>query len=388
MMKHSFKLIWNQKKKNFYIILELFILFIVLLFGSIYLIQKYELYKGGVGADVDDVFYLRIRDKDFKESDFKAPLTKLRNELEAIPEIQTVSYSHLAIPYIGSMNMNSMKYDSLRIGTVIREVDEYFCKVLKVNLLEGRWFEDDYLNAHPPVIIDMLVAEKLFGSAQGAINKIVDFNGNMQVVGVYDKFKRNEYERNFPSSFIPIDQKSRRYIDIIVRYESGRLVNPSKLGNMIYKYFDRKQFILSDASTIQAKKELILGETHIEIVMLCSFLIFLIINIILGMIGIFGYNVKRRKAELGIRRALGSSAQKLHLLLLFESWSLTLLALIPAVIIAIQIPLLELIPLEMVLFLKALFISIFLIFSLVSLCVYYPAYMATKVQAADALKDE
>ncbi len=74
MIRHSFKLIWNQKRKNAYIILELFFFFfVVLLFSSVYLIEKYELYSGGVGATIDDTFFsLRLITKDFSRGDYKA----------------------------------------------------------------------------------------------------------------------------------------------------------------------------------------------------------------------------------------------------------------------------------------------------------------------------
>jgi len=388
MIKHSFKLIWNQKTKKFYIILELFILFIILLVGSVYLIQKYELYTGGVGANIEDVFYLRVSDKNFDKSNFKTPLRKIKKELEALPEIKTVSYSHFSIPYIWSMNSNYIKFDTLGVSTVIRKVDEDFGKVFNVNILAGKWFKDDYTGTNSPILIDIQVAKKLFGSAENAINKIVNFEDKKVVIGVYDMFKRNEYETNFPSSFLPIDQKNRSYIDIVIKYKPKANINSYQLSLIINKYFDNKQFIISDASTVSLKKENILEDKHMEILALCVFMIFLIINIILGMIGIFGYSVKQRRAELGIRRALGSSAKKLHFLLLCESWSLTILALVPAIFIALQIQILELLPVEMELFLKALALSVMLIFSLVSLCVYYPAFMATKINPAVALKDE
>ena len=115
---------------------------------------------------------------------------------------------------------------------------------------------------------------------------------------------------------------------------------------------------------------------------------FLVINIILGMIGILGYSIKKRKSELGLRRAVGSSAQKINTLILFESWTLTLFALIPAILITVQIPLLNLYPVETTLFIKAICLSIVLIFTLVSLSVYYPGYLASKVQASEALQEE
>jgi putative ABC transport system permease protein len=139
---------------------------------------------------------------------------------------------------------------------------------------------------------------------------------------------------------------------------------------------------------MEAKKQFVNAETHIEVVMVGFFALFLIVNIVLGMIGIFGYSVKVRKSEMGIRRAVGSSSQKVHQLLLFESWSLTLLSMVPALLLLIQIPLLDLFPIESPLFIKALVVSVGSIFILVSASVYYPAFLASKTPAATALQEE
>lgn len=388
MIKHSFKLIWNQKLKNTYIILELFFLFVILLMSSIYMLEKYELYAEGTGANIDNMFHMRINQKDFKRVDYVDRLSKLRAEIISDPIVEEVSYSYNAIPYIWSMNVNTSTYDSTYVGTVLRNVDENFGEAYNLKMLAGTWFEKDYLSANPPIVIDRLLAEGLFGSPENAINKTLENNGDKLVVGVYEMLKRNEYEDNRASLCSPMDFTKAYAVDMVVKYKEGELAKPSQLARIIHNYFSKDEFAIRYASTMDAKKQDVVAETNIEMTMVGFFAVFLIVNIILGMIGIFGYSVKRRTAEMGIRRAMGSSAQKLHLLLLLESWSLTILALIPAIILMIQIPLLDLYPVETHIFLQALGLSVLLIFVLVSLSVYYPAYLASKIEAAEALSEE
>ncbi|PKP33855.1 MAG: hypothetical protein CVU00_09370 [Bacteroidetes bacterium HGW-Bacteroidetes-17] len=388
MIKHSFKIIWNQKKKNAYIISELFILFIVLLISSIYLIEKYELYTGGVGANIEDTFYLNLREKDGQRVDYKEKLKNMLIDLESLPDVKKVSYSYFSIPYIWSMSRSYIKYDSLQVSAVLREADENFAEVLGIKVLAGHWLENDYEGANPQIVIDILVAEKLFGSIDKALNKVVKFNGEKQVVGVYEKLKRNEYETNYPSCFFLLDQTNMMGVDVVLKCKDGKMVPPSQISKIIFSYFSKDDYVMRYASTMEAKKREVNSGKRNEIVMVSFVAVFLVINIILGMIGIFGYSVKRRKAELGLRRAVGSSASKIHYLLLLESWTLTLFALIPAILITVQIPLLDLYPVETALFIKALCLSIVLIFVFVSISVYYPGYMASKVQASEALQEE
>lgn len=388
MIKHSFKIIWNQKKKNLYIISELLILFIVLLVSSIYLIEKYELYTGGVGANIEDTFYLQVSKKDGKRVDNKDKLKKMQTDLESLPDVKKVSYSCVSIPYIWSMSSSYIKYDSLHVSAVYREADENFAEVLGIKILAGHWLENEYEGANPQIVIDIQVAEKLFGSIDDAINKVVEFAGKRQVVGVYEKLKRNEYETNYPSCFFLFDQTNMMVVDVVLKCKDGRMVPPSQISNIIFSYFSKDDYVMRYASTMEAKKGEVNSGKRNEIVMVSFVAVFLVINIILGMIGIFGYSVKRRKAELGLRRAVGSSAHKIHYLLLLESWTLTIFALIPAILLTVQIPLLDLYPVETALFVKALCLSIALIFVFVSISVYYPGYMASKIQASEALQEE
>ncbi len=388
MIKHSFKLIWNQKKKNMYIVSELFLLFVVLLISSVYLIEKYELYTGGVGANIEDTFHLNMMKKDGKKDDFKDRLKNLHTDLESLSDVKKVSYSYFSIPYIWSMSNSYIKYDSLRCLSIIREVDENFAEVFGIKILAGHWLQNDYQGANPQIVVDIQVAEKLFGSVESAIDKVVEIIGKKQIVGVYQKLKRNEYEENYPSCFFLLDFTDMRGVDVVLKYREGKIVAPSQISKIIFNYFNKEEFNIRNASTMNAKKKEVNSGTQVEIVMVSFVAIFLVVNIILGMIGIFGYSVKRRKSELGLRRAVGSSSQKIHYLLLMESWTLTLFALIPAILLTVQIPLLNLYPVETGLFIKAVCLSIGLIFILVSLSVYYPGYLASKIQASEALQEE
>lgn len=388
MIKHSFKLIWNQKKKNLYIISELFILFIVLLISSIYLIEKYELYTGGVGANIEDTFYLNVNKKDGERVDLKERLKSMRIDLESLADVKKVSFSSWSIPYIWSMSSTSIKYDTLRSSSVIREVDENFADVLGINILAGKWFESDYQGIHPPILVDIQVAEKLFGTTADAINKVVELRGEKIIIGVYEKLKRNEYERNYPSSFFYADFTNMRGFDVVLKFREGKVVSPSIISTIVYNYFNKDEFTIRYASTMEAKKRNVNSGKRVEIITVSFVAVFLVVNIILGMIGIFGYSVKRRKSEIGLRRAVGSHSGNIHHLLLLESWTLTIFALVPAILLTLQIPLLDLYPVETTLFFKSLGLSIILIFILVSVSVYYPGYLASKVQASEALQEE
>ena len=99
--------------------------------------------------------------------------------------------------------------------------------------------------------------------------------------------------------------------------------------------------------------------------------------------------VTQRTREIGVRRAKGATRGDIAAQVLGEIGIMTTLALIPAVILALQVPLLG--PfywVEWHVYAVALAISLAAIYVLAVLCGWYPARLASAVQPADALRYE
>ena len=275
MIKHSFKIIWNQKKKNLYIILELFVLFVVLLISSVYLIGKYEIFNEGLGANLEDTYFMYVLKKDYQDGDYQNRLKKLQDELESHPDIKKVSYSIGAIPYSWSSTINGIECDSLSVGVFTRKADENFADVFEIKMITGNWLKDDFQSAYPQIVIDIMAAEKIFGSTNNAINKVVKYNGNeMLVVGVYDKFKHEDYEENMPSCFYAVDLSKISSIEILIKFNKDKMVLPTRLSTIVFSYFNKNEFTIMDSSTMEAKRVDGNAGMQVEIVMVSFVAVF------------------------------------------------------------------------------------------------------------------
>lgn len=121
---------------------------------------------------------------------------------------------------------------------------------------------------------------------------------------------------------------------------------------------------------------------------------FLLVNIFLGISGgVFGLRVQQRRSELGLRIALGSSKLKLQLLVIVEGLALLSLAMIPVIIIALNIGLFELVHLEWIEFTPFRFLLGILATYLIMACIIfsgvcYPAYRTSLIEPANALRNE
>lgn len=101
------------------------------------------------------------------------------------------------------------------------------------------------------------------------------------------------------------------------------------------------------------------------------------------------YNTNRRKAEIGLRRALGSTVRNIHGRIIGEALVLSTLAIILASFFALQFPVLGLLPMfDSKIYTIAYIISILVIYAITTLCAWYPSRVASSIEPADALRDE
>jgi putative ABC transport system permease protein len=115
----------------------------------------------------------------------------------------------------------------------------------------------------------------------------------------------------------------------------------------------------------------------------------LLLMVALGLLGVLWQAVTQRTREIGLRRAKGATRGDIGAQVLGEIVIMTTLALAPAVVLALQVPLLG--PfywVEWHVYAVALAISLGAIYVLVVLCGWYPARLASAVQPADALRYE
>ena len=120
---------------------------------------------------------------------------------------------------------------------------------------------------------------------------------------------------------------------------------------------------------------------------------FLLMNIFLGVIGTFWFRTQQRRREVALRMAMGSSRQKVFSRLMSEGILLLTLAAVPAVIIAFNVGIAELVDVEKLpfgggRFLAAVAVTWLLMAVMIVAGIWYPARGAMKVQPAEALHDE
>ncbi|WP_368045224.1 ABC transporter permease [Bacteroides sp. ET489] len=120
---------------------------------------------------------------------------------------------------------------------------------------------------------------------------------------------------------------------------------------------------------------------------------FFLFNIFLCVFATFWYRTRKRRCEVALRMAMGSSRRTVMGYFLLEGLALLLLAAVPALLIALNIQLADLtvhtlIDASTARFVGCFCVALLLMALMIVAGIWYPARQAMKVQPAEALHDE
>lgn len=397
MLKHLFKLVWNRKRTNFLIILEIFFSFLVL-FAVVTLGVFYaDNYNHPLGFSYENVWNIAIDLKqtsdDYWTPEQAATTQQLFLALQDFDEVEATA-AVLTPPFVFGGRNSVNLYEGRQIEMDVNEVTDDFKNVLDLQVKSGRWFsqEDDAMN-WKPVVINQHLSQELYGAEDpvGKSFKPWASDGDCRVIGVVTDFRKNgEYSelQNYLFERRNLnDPQQRPPRNLLLK------VRPGTTALFEEKLITKLQNIARDWS-FEIQPLAAMRETHLKfyLAILIGFSVValsLMIMVGLGLMGVLWQNVTQRTREIGLRRAKGATAGKIHTQILGELLMLTSFGLALGTLIVIQFPLLDLIGfISTKVFLLGLMASLLIIYAIATLCGLYPSYLATKVQPAEALHYE
>lgn len=420
MTRHLLKLIWNRRRTNLLVMVEIFFSFLVV-FGVASLGAYYAgNYRLPLGYSIDDVWCITVSPNVQVDGGGKAPLELMATARQLFlaardfPEVVSVAGAFTSA--YSNASWVSGTNAGLRYG--VDEVTDDFRQVMGIEMLRGRWFSrEDDAAAFDPVVVNERLALELFG-AEDPIGRGVpqdpDRDGKprkeMRIVGLIRDFRQHG-ELGAPQNYL---FKRKRLDDPDARSVTGRLstentraprlmlvkVRPGTPAAFEEKLVARLQAVARDWSfetqTLAQMRESQLKLTLVPLIAVGVIAGFLMLMVALGLTGVVWQTVTQRTKEIGLRRAKGATAPDIHRQILGELIVMATLALVCGAVVVVHVPLFGLFqpklpsaaPIAAGVYGQGLAVSALAIYVLTVGCGWYPARLATRVQPAEALHYE
>ena len=387
MIKAIFKLIWKRKRRSTLMITEMFVSFLLLFALFTMVVKNVNSYLAPTGFDYKNVWVMKMEiwGKGLSDEQNELTIDQLKKNISAMPDVLYLTNTTNNIPYAQSTYQTTLHYNDLKIQTNRVQTDDNFAKVFDIKLIQGRWYDKtDEGQKEIPVVINQKFKKALFGD-ENAIGKIIH-SGAYKVIGVIENYKlRGEYseeEMVFFSRFKPGGFEEVFLLkvspDAGITFEEQLM---KTAGNIA------KDWTITLEPLTKYRKDMF-QLTWIPILIFGGLCCFLVLNIILGLFGILWYNINSRIAEIGLRQSVGASSRKIYSQFVGEMLILTTLGFIPALIIAVQFPILKVFDISFIVYLVAMLSSAIIIYLLVFIASFIPSRYATKIQPAIALHEE
>ena len=392
MFTHLLKLIWNKKKQNGLLMLELFFSFIGLFVLFTFLLYPYNNYKLPNGFNPESVWmvHFNMGDQTIPTDSLQMMRESVKKELLSMEKVEAASFSGSNIPFSGNGINATFNYAGQDLFANIYSTEDSYATVMGIPILEGRWFSKTDLGAREPaVVINEGLRDKLFGK-ENPIGKLIgsDVSGKMKVVGIAANSKdESPYEVPRPGLYRQIDTSTIRANETLVI--KVRASADAAFEGQVVKALSRS--LKMNSVEIVHMDDLVEGARKKMLVVVTGFSVvagFLLINVALGIFGVLWYNISRRRGEIGLRRAVGATGAEISRQLVYEALLMATISLLLGCFFSIQLPLLNMGDLPAKNYITAIILSVIVIYCLVIVCAVYPGRQAANIYPATALHED
>ena len=395
MFTHLLKMLWNKRRANGLIFLEILLSFFVLFGVFAFFTYNLDRYRSPLGMESEDRVGIRVDLPDGLDSLAAMELQeRIKQDLLAIPAVRNASWLGPVNPF-GYSNWNShIQNDTMSIRTMMMFADHDYAQTLAIPMTEGRWFTPaDYGGKYQPVVVNKAFKDDLFPDREGLVGLKFDMNGiSWEIVGVTGDFKYlSNFAENEPLTFFPqihmMAGKDKEPFEMMILE-----LAPNSLGateetiyNQLVQATKSTDVVIWDMEKDRRKAN---RSTVIPIVILLIISGFLLVNIALGLFGVLFTQIGRRRAEIGLRKALGASAGEVTTQFILELLIVAGSALLLGTFFAIQVPLLELTPLPGRYFYLGIVGAVITVLVLVVVCSLIPSRQAAGLHPALVLHED
>ncbi|MEL7160867.1 MAG: ABC transporter permease, partial [Bacteroidota bacterium] len=208
MFRHLLKLMWNKRRANGMIFLEILLAFIVLFGVYAFLTYNADRYSSPLGFSYEHSIGVRLDLPDSLDTDSLGVLEvqdRIRRDLLAMDAVEAASWIGPVNPFGGSTWNTSSMDNGRHLETQMMFVDQHFQETAEVKVIDGTWFNEDHLRGkYRPLVVNKRFWEMNYPGTASIVDTVLMLGGEHIIVGVTDDFKyASNFAENVPLSFYP-----------------------------------------------------------------------------------------------------------------------------------------------------------------------------------------
>ncbi|MDP2141449.1 MAG: FtsX-like permease family protein [Gammaproteobacteria bacterium] len=394
MIRHVFTLMWQRKGANALIIVELLVTFLILFALTGFSLNLYRLYNTPLGFNVANTWSVAISTNGTLQATDQSTLQQL---LQVVDQMDAVEATELLSDRPFSFGESAMfaEVRGKQFRAAMNSASATLPEAIGMQLVEGRWFgpQDESPVAGDQNIAPILVNRTFSEAAGGDVVGLVIPNGptsQRRIVGVFEDFRQDgEFYASKPLMMMRLQPESefRAPPTLVLLVRPGATAQfEEQLQNVLQRTAPGWDFDVDSWTSLQ--------QAHFQTFMIplliaAVVVLFLLVMVGFGMLGVLWQNVIRRTPEMGLRRALGASAGSVRLQVVLELLAVACLALVLGVALVVQLPLAGVIQaMDWNLFIPSVAVSTLVLLALCILFALYPSYQATRKDPVEALRYE
>lgn len=422
MIRHILKICWNQRKSNGWIFAEL-----AIVVGAVwYMMDNFYVdtytYFSPMGLDIHDVWQFRLDQlsesapgyvpEGQRTTDQTTDLLTLMEHIRRNPAVESLCVTYYSMPYSwGNSWRNITPVDgdttlSSNQSFQVRRVTPDYFTVFRIKDIDGNAISPQLSGVHNPIVVTPEMGQTFF-PGQKAKGKKITFGGEgaeeFPITAVCTTVRATEYEKGEPffyqclegSTFNEcVEDMGASSAELCVRMKKELTQNEmNKLLESMSGSLTVHNLYVYSAQPISEQRSEVLKNKQDEMKTRSLMIIFVLLNVLFGVIGTFWLRTEARRGEIGLRVALGAAKPALKRHLYAEGLCLLILTLPLTLVFAANIIYFDLLDTLRLSLSAGRFLITFggtylLIGSMILLGISLPAKKSTRLQPAEALHYE
>lgn len=419
MIKHIFKILWNERKQNVVILLELLVISLILWSVVDKMYCRTRNYLSPTGFDIENTYLVQIKEipplneeyvEGFDSTQKTEAILEISRRIKHFPGVETSSLSLASRP--GSPgNITPVAFtggSKDHIGFLFKFVSPEFVDVYRYQPSDGDRAKMRRVLEDGELLISEDFEEKLrsVNGNNSILGDTLFFDAELQspmgvVGGLVKPIRYSKYQSANSVLVRKITAgEIEQFVDWIQGWEFSIRVRPEAMADFEERFKRelapmmeignyRFQHILYNPDQFEfearSMRNVFLSESIL--------LIFLVANILLGVAGVFWYRTAQRRSQIGLRISFGSTprgAQGFFLLegVLILSIAMVGAAIVMAIVFQQDILSVELIPIDLRRYIGGLLITMIVMLGPVLLAVWMPTRKTKRIPPAEALREE